>query len=228
MKSLNEAGKYEVLKKKLDNICEKHNLVWHIYTSCYPVQMVFQPLTDMDSQMSMLEQDEGYISPNAKLTLIMQNGDIEEKTEGRTQWPKTLKDKLFRLFKNMYLCYVEYFHRNLMERNVLNGAEIPVISEDDVPEEYEADDEVDSEDEAEDAASAAETPQISILADKATKLSRIENKASTGLLQRRMNVDATTAGKIIDALIERGVISADCDAAGVHEVLPWDEPDDEV
>lgn len=219
---MNEAGKFEAEKAKLEKLCAENNLVFHFYPNHYPVQMVFQPMTDIDSQMSMLEQDEPYISPDAKLTYIMQDGDIEEKTEGRTQWPKSLKDKLLRSFKTMHLLYLEFFHRNLMERHILASSQLPQISEDDAPEEPLTDS-----DEAEHVTSGAENTAISILTDEATNLVRMENKASAGLLERRMNVDGDMAASIIDNLIYRGVISENCTAEGVHDVLPFDVPDDE-
>jgi len=58
-------------------------------------------------------------------------------------------------------------------------------------------------------------------------LVRMENKASAGLLQRRMNVDENMAASIIDNLIYRHVISENCTAEGVHFVHPYDLPDDE-
>lgn len=217
---MNEAGKFEEEKTKLEKLCADNNLVFHFYPNNYPVQMVFQPTSNIDSQMSMLERDEAYISPDAKLTYIMQDGDIEEKTEGRTQWPKSLKDKLLRSFKNMHLLYLEFFHRNLMERNILAAYQLPQISEDDVEETPSH-----GNDEAEYAASGAETAQISILADKATNLARMENKASAGLLERRMNISEGTALRVLKELTDRGVVSVD--ESLNFEVLPYDLPDDE-
>lgn len=223
---MNEAGKFESEKAKLETLCDENKLVFHFYPNHYPIQMTFQPLSDIDSQMTMLEREESYISPDAKLTYIMQDGDIEEKTEGRAQWPKSLKDKLLRSFKTMHLLYLEFFHRNLMERNILSKAQLPQISEDDIQDEPENDEAFDD-DELQDADSGTEDVEISILADNATNLVRMENKASVALIMRRMDVEALTAEKIIDELIRRGVITNACTAEGVHAVLPYDEPDDE-
>jgi len=174
---MNEAGKFEIEKSKLEKLCEENNLVFHFYPNAYPVQMMFQPTSDIDSQMSMLEQDEAYISPDAKLTYIMQDGDIEEKTEGRTQWPKSLKDKLLRSFKSMHLLYLEFFHRNLIERNILLSYQLPQISEDDVPEEVPQ-----AESKHYLTTSAAEVAQMNRLTDEATNFGANGEQGLCGLV----------------------------------------------
>ena len=59
---MTEAAKYEMYFKKLQGICDENNLVAHIYAANYPIRMVIQPLTDIDSQMTMLEnvEENGY------------------------------------------------------------------------------------------------------------------------------------------------------------------------
>ena len=53
----------------------------------------------------------------------------------------------------------------------------------------------------------------------------MENKASTSLLMRRLNVDEEKAEQIMEALEIMGVVGPYNDGES-REVLPYDEPDD--
>ena len=55
----------------------------------------------------------------------------------------------------------------------------------------------------------------------------MENKASTSLLMRRLNVDEEKAEKIIEALEIMGVVGPYNDGES-REVLPFDEPTDDI
>ena len=59
------------------------------------------------------------------------------------------------------------------------------------------------------------------------RIVRMENKASTSLLQRRMNIGIEKAEKIMEALEILGVVGPYNDSEP-REVLPYDEPDDEI
>lgn len=59
----------------------------------------------------------------------------------------------------------------------------------------------------------------------ATQIVRMENKASTSLLQRRMNVNLEQAEKIMDELEILGIVGP-YNEGDSREVLPYDEPDD--
>ena len=63
--------------------------------------------------------------------------------------------------------------------------------------------------------------------EQAISIIRMENKASVSLLQRRMNIGYAKAAKIIDALEEKGVVGP-YNGSSPREVLPFDEPDEEV
>lgn len=60
---------------------------------------------------------------------------------------------------------------------------------------------------------------------RAITIVRAENKATVGLLQRRMSVGYAKAARLIDALEELGVVGPYNGSDG-REVLPTDEPDD--
>ena len=61
---------------------------------------------------------------------------------------------------------------------------------------------------------------------EAVAIVRSENKATTALLQRRMNIGYAKAARIMDALEELGVVGP-FNGGEPREVLPFDEPEDE-
>jgi len=80
----------------------------------------------------------------------------------------------------------------------------------------------DGEEDEETGSLDAEDPDII----EATRIVRMENKATTGLLQRRMNIGYAKAGRILDALEELGVVGP-FNGSEPREVLAYDLPDDE-
>ena len=79
-------------------------------------------------------------------------------------------------------------------------------------------------DDADDAAESADMAEDEELAE-ATRIVRMENKASPALLQRRMNIGYAKAARILDALEELGVVGP-YNGSEPREVLAADEPDD--
>lgn len=125
---MNEAGKLEVYKKKLDGVCEENDLQYKLSLGGYPIYMEISPVADPDDQMVMLEaaEDKPFNSPDAKLVFTMRDGDLTYKMSQRLTIGKTLMNKLTNLFENIHRCYVQMFHRDVIERGLLRGAYVPV------------------------------------------------------------------------------------------------------
>ena len=233
---MSEISMYEAYKKKLQGICDENDLVFRFRSDTYPITLTIKPCGGMDAQMSMLEaaEEDGYISPDASLVFIYKDGVIQYKTSEQFTISDALFSKLKNLFKNMHYCWLQYFFRNIIERNLLSKGAMPAIDEsdacdDDFPEEAERledydDDEDTDEDDEEDEDAKPEEPDD--LLPEAIKLVRAENKASASLLQRRLNVGYSRAARLMDALEENGIIGP-FNGSEPREVLPCDVPDDE-
>jgi len=203
-------------------------------------------------------EDTGYTSPDAYIMFTYKDGDISYKTSETFTISETLFNKIKNLFKNMYFCWLQFFFRDVIEHNALKEGMKPEIDETDAAddadillegaeplEEYadennedlpdddgedlpDLDDDTADVDESTDSTSEEATSGISSDAiAQATSIIRMENKASVSLLQRRMNIGYSKAAKIMDALEEQGVVGPYTGSAP-REVLPFDEPDEEV
>lgn len=235
---MSEISKYEAQKKKLQGLCDEHELIFRFRKDVYPISLTIRPAQGMDAQISMLENVEevGFRSPDSAMTWIFEDGVLTTKVTGGTfTISKELRSKIENILAKMISYWQQYFFRDVMEKASLRQGMMPVIDEDeadDLPdgaeplEEFEDEGELpeieDDEEDEETGSLDAEDPDII----EATRIVRMENKATTGLLQRRMNIGYAKAGHILDALEELGVVGP-FNGSEPREVLAYDLPDDE-
>lgn len=247
---MSEISKYDAQKKKLDGLCEEHDLTFRLRHDRYPITLTIKPLAGMDQQMDMLADAENkdYISQDASMVIYRKDGELATKITGTFTISESLRNK----FKNIYLkisdFWLQYFFRDIMEKNLLSKSKIPVIDEDEAEdddegeeeeelpdpeetendaeesepdeEEVDADPEVDAELGLDDSGEDAATDD---LITAATQLVRMENKASISLLQRRLKIGYARATRIMQALEDAGVVGP-YDGSNPREVLPADVP----
>lgn len=218
------ARHYEAQKKKMQGLCDEHDLVYRFEKDRYPIIFTIKPVQGMDAQISMLENVEevGYRSPDASMSWIFEDGGLDTKVTGGTfTISKTLRTKIESILVKMITYWQQYFFRDVLEKNALRSGLMPVIDEDeagDTDEEPEDEGDMQGEDGPE---VDLDDPDI----QQAITIVRAENKATVGLLQRRMSVGYAKAARLIDALEELGVVGPYNGSDG-REVLPTDEPDD--
>lgn len=222
---MSEVTKYEAQKKKLDGLCEEHDLVYRFQKDRYPILLTLRPIQGAGVQLSMLEETDGenHISANASMTLIFADGEITPKIEGGTfTIPDVLYTKIKNIFKKMVSYWQQFFFMAVIQSGSLRKGAMPVIDESDEGVDDEVDDgfeEVDSSDT--DDQGDPDEDQITA----ATQLVRYENKASIRLLAQRLHIGLSKAGRLMDVLEQRGVVGAIIEG-GKREVLPADVPED--
>lgn len=116
---MNEISKYGVLKEKLQGICDENNLTFSIQNKKYPFFMTVKPCTGVDSQMSMLEDedngDTGYISPEAIIVFAYKDGELTYKMSETINISDALFNKIKNLFKKLHTCWMQYYFRDRTE-----------------------------------------------------------------------------------------------------------------
>lgn len=234
---MSEISMYEAQKKKMQGLCDEHELSYRFRKNCYPITFTLYPLQGMDAQITMLEMSEenGYISPDASMTWIFEDGNMQTKVTGGTfTISKTLHTKIESVLMKMITYWQQYFFRDVMEKKSLRAGLMPVIDEDDaddteeMPEEEFTDENDGAEDSAvEDAAEIIGTIGDDLKIREAIRIVRVENKASASLLQRRMNIGYAEAAHLIDELEDRSVIGP-YRGAEPREVLPADLPEEDA
>ena len=224
---MSEISKYEAQKKKLDGLCEEHDLTYRFRHDVYPITLTIRPLQGVEEQLSLLEEADSkdYISPDASMVIYRKDGELATKINGTFTISEALRNK----FKNIYLklsdFWLQYFFRDLIERNAFRS--MPVIDEaeaNDTDEPEEDPDEDDPEGDEELPPSDGKDPDEDMIT-AATLLVRQENKASVSLLQRRLKIGYSKASRLMDMLEERGVVGK-YNGSEPREVLPADLPED--
>lgn len=250
---MSESTKYDAQKKKLDGLCEEHDLTYRLKHDRYPITLTIKPLTGMDQQLDMLADAENkdYISQDASMVIYRKDGELATKITGTFTISEALRNK----FKNIYVkvsdFWLQYFFRLVMENNLLQRSQLPVIDEDEaeddededvsdlddgeVEPEEEKEEDADEHDPAEalddldvdeilpDDPGAGEDATTEDLVTAATQLVRMENKASITLLQRRLKIGYSRAARIMQALEDLGVVGP-YNGSEPREVLPCDVP----
>ena len=128
---MSEISMYEAQKKKLQGLCDEHDLVFRFIKDRYPITLTIKPVQGMDAQISMLENVEevGYRSRMLH-DWIFEDGVLETKVTGGTfTISKTLRGKIENVLVKMIAYWQQYFFRDVMEKNALRPGVMPVIDE---------------------------------------------------------------------------------------------------
>lgn len=51
---MSEISMYEAQKKKLQGLCDEHDLTYRFIKDAYPIQLIIKPIQGMDAQITML------------------------------------------------------------------------------------------------------------------------------------------------------------------------------
>lgn len=221
---MSEISKYEAQKKKLDGLCEEHDLTFRFRKDEYPITLTIRPIQGAGVQLSMLDETEGedYISPDASMTWIFADGELTSKVSGGIfTISKTLRTKIENILLKMIAFWQQYFFRDVIENKSLKKGTMPVIDEDEADDTDEPPEDLGDEEDAE----GNEQDVDDNLVTAATLLVRQENKASVAMLQRRLKIGYSRAARLMDVLEEQGVVGP-YKGAEPREVLPVDEPED--
>lgn len=241
---MSEIFLYEAQVKKMQGLCDEHDLVYRFKKDSYPITFTIKPAQDVVSQMSMLEnvEDVGYRSPDASMTWLFKDGTLTTKVQGGTfTIGKTLRTKIEAILVKMINYWQQFFFRDIIEKRILTTQDMPTINGDDggLPEGAEPLESFEDEDDGpgddgalpgdgedgddEGTYVSLEDPDIK----EAVHIVRAENAASASLLQRQMSIGYAKAARLLDQLEELGVVGP-FNGSQPREVLPYDEPDDQT
>ena len=118
--------------------CLEHDLTFRFQKDTYPLIFTIKPTGGIGAQMSMLENVEevGYRSPDASMTWIFEDGNLQTKVTGGTfTISKTLRTKIENILINMITFWQQYFFRDVIQRDALKAGMKHEIDESDVADE---------------------------------------------------------------------------------------------
>ena len=131
---MRELDKYNVLKEKLQGICDKNNLSYTIKNRSYPFLMTIKPIGGLDAQQTMLEGmdtgETGYISPDASLVFAYRDGVLNYKISETFTISDALFTKIKNLCKKLHDMWMMHFYRDVIECGAPTTSEPAEVVED--------------------------------------------------------------------------------------------------
>ena len=120
-------------KKKLEGLCEEHNLVYTFRKDVYPPTLTIKATDSIDGQMPMFEnaEEEIYRSPDAQMVFTCIADEIDIKCSGTFAITKSLQGKLVNIFIKMRNFWFEFFNSDIHKRGILTASQMPAMDDED-------------------------------------------------------------------------------------------------
>ncbi len=126
---MNEAAKFEIQKKKLQGICDEHDLIFSFNPKAYPVTLTIQP-ADGGAQMSFDASDEDKaFNPDSAIVFSFEDGDLTYHISESFTLSDALFSKLKNIAKKMFSFWIQFFFREIIEKGVLTEKAMPSLDD---------------------------------------------------------------------------------------------------
>ena len=101
---MSEISKFQQYKKKLEGVCNEHDLVFRFRQDTYPITLTIYPSQGVEEQLSLLaEEADKRLSPDARLVFFFKDGELGYKIDKDFAISDALFSKLKNLYKNMHM-----------------------------------------------------------------------------------------------------------------------------
>lgn len=115
-------AKYEAQLNKLENLMEKHELLYTWDTDAKNVTLTVRPAQVDGEQTSFIEESEDGSSNDAAISFIFKDGEITLITCGKFRVSESLVGKLKNIAKKLHYLYLQV----MREEQFLAGMPVPV------------------------------------------------------------------------------------------------------
>lgn len=136
-------AKYSAMQEKLDNLAEKHELVYIWDTVSPHITLTVKPKALETEQTSFIADDEDdKSSSDAAISFIFKNGEIIINTVGKLFITEALISKFKNIAKKMHYLYLQLLREETFDTDVEQEDDAEEVTEDE-PEYPESDDDLD-------------------------------------------------------------------------------------
>ena len=128
-----EVVMYEAQKKKLQGLCDEHDLVFKLEKNEYPISLTVSMAQAQYEQVPLIEgqQEEPDCDPSARCVWVFKDGALSMKVEGGAfTIDKALRGKIENIFMKLISFWQQFFFRNVIEKGGLRKGAMPAIPED--------------------------------------------------------------------------------------------------
>ena len=122
---------YDGQIKKLQGLCDEHDLVFKLEKEEYPIRLTISQVKKKYEQgtlMPDMKKDEEKSDPNSKMVMVFKDGHICTKFEdGTFIITDVLQTKIKNIFVKIVSYWQQFFFRNVIENNALKKNFMPVM-----------------------------------------------------------------------------------------------------
>ena len=122
---------YDAQVKKLQGICDEHDLVFKLEKKEYPIRLTISQVKKQYEQgtlMPDIKKDEEKSDPDSKMIMVFKDGHICTKFEdGTFIITDVLQTKIKNIFVKIVSFWQQFFFRNVIENKALKKNFMPVM-----------------------------------------------------------------------------------------------------
>lgn len=122
---------YDAQVKKLQGICDEHDLVFKLEKEQYPIQLTISQVQKQYEQgtlMPDMKKDEEKSDPDSKMVMVFKDGHICTRFEdGTFVITDVLQTKIKNIFVKIVAYWQQFFFRNVIVNNALKKNFMPVM-----------------------------------------------------------------------------------------------------
>ena len=122
---------YDAQVKKLQGICDEHDLVFKLEKEQYPIRLTISQVQKQYEQgtlMPDMKKDEEKSDPDSKMVMVFKDGHICTRFEdGTFVITDVLQTKIKNIFLKIVAYWQQFFFRNVIVNNALKKNFMPVM-----------------------------------------------------------------------------------------------------
>ena len=126
-----EVTMYDAQVKKLQGLCDEHDLVFKLEKETYPIRLTISQVQKQYEQgtlMPDMKKEEDKSDPDAKMVMVFKDGHICTKFEdGTFVITDVLQTKIKNIFVKIVSFWQQFFFRNVIENKELKKNFMPVM-----------------------------------------------------------------------------------------------------
>ena len=122
---------YDAQVKKLQGICDEHDLVFKLEKEQYPIRLTISQVQKQYEQGTLrpdMKKDEEKSDPDSKMVMVFKDGHICTRFEdGTFVITDVLQTKIKNIFLKIVAYWQQFFFRNVIVNNALKKNFMPVM-----------------------------------------------------------------------------------------------------
>lgn len=122
---MSEISRYEEYENKLQKLCEDNDLSFDLELNQYPITLTIRPNGNAAQLVLFEPPQEEPIGQPAAICFSFENGELRYSFSRSFAIRDDLLSKIKSLFKNIYFYWLQFFFREVWEKEMLLAGQMP-------------------------------------------------------------------------------------------------------